>query len=77
MSTPGDFCLRIPHCNSQLMFRHPNTKRVWRYDWTPYRTYPKDQTSAGIWKTTGMSQEVSKWLVNGLYPQYTTFLNRL
>ena len=28
-------------------------------------------------KATWMSQELSKWLVNGLYPQYTPFISRL
>ena len=36
-----------------------------------------DVLICSTWKHTWMSQEVSKWLVNGLYPQYTPFISRL
>ena len=40
----------------------------------PQNLPKKHQTSGDIWKTTRMPQEVSKRLVNGLYPQYSPFI---
>ena len=41
---------------------------------------PKKNTNTrffGVGNFTRMSQEVSKWLVGGLEPQYTPFISRL